>query len=120
MARKQKHVLAVVVWVIGLLGCTGFINPFGFYALLIPIIFWMFGNRFTKDHCRQYFNILLTAVVIYLLGLALNLIIGLFVDDFFKFTYVSLVYFALMNIPGLFNALDGKRYKPLLSIDLFK
>jgi len=121
MAKTQSNILAIIVWVIGLLGLTGFINPFGFYALIIPIIFWLLGNRFTKGHCKQYFNVLITAVVIYLIGWALNFLVQLFnLNIFNQFEYIALAYFAIMGILGLFSALDSKRYKPLLMIELFK
>ncbi|MDF2698710.1 MAG: hypothetical protein K0Q49_266 [Haloplasmataceae bacterium] len=116
---KQNNTLAVIVWVIGLLGCSGFINEFGFFALLIPLLFWLFGNKFTKQHCKAYFNVLITAVILYFLGYVLNWLIGLFTETF-DLTFIALIYFALMSILGLIFALQNKRYKPILSANVLK
>jgi ABC-type Fe3+-siderophore transport system permease subunit len=119
MARKQSNILAVLTWFIGLLGCIGFIYTLGFIALIIPLLFWIFGSKFTKIHCSAYFNGLITGIIIYICGLVINRVLIWLDIKLFNFTLVGLIYFALICIFGLINALNHKRYKPELVIGIF-
>lgn len=117
--RRTSNTLAVFTWVLGLLGYAGYFNHFGFFALIIPLLFWMFGNRLAKDHCRIYFNVLLTAFIIFVVGAVLNFILDLIKLKTFDFTYLGLIYFALMSIFGLLAALNNRKYRLSLSVQVF-
>ncbi len=122
MARRQSNTLSVLVWFLGLLGCAGYINylyPYGFFPLVLPLIFWILGSKFTKSHCQTYFNGLLTAFIIHVVGLVINFILDLFKLNIFNFTYLSLLYFSILCLVGFFTALNHKRYKPELTVHVF-
>lgn len=119
MAQKQSNTLAVFVWLIGLLGCIGFLYPLGFISLIIPLLFWLLGSKYTRNHCESYFNILLTAVIISVMGLVIDKILLFFHINIFKFLYIGLIYFGIMCIWGLIAALNSRRYKPELVVKIF-
>jgi hypothetical protein len=119
MAATSRNTLAIILWIFGLLGATGYLNPFGFFALLIPILFILLGSQFTQQHARQYFNILVTSVVIWLLGHVLNWIVGLF-DVKFDMLLIALIYFGIMCLFGLIQAINDKKFKNVVAIQIFK
>lgn len=123
MARSRDNTLAIIVWIIGLLGMSGFLNflyPFGYLPLIVPIIFLLLGKQFTRNHCQSYFNVLITSVVIYILGLIIDKLLHLIhLNLNFSLVYLSLVYFIVMSIIGLIKAINGKRYNPELAIRIF-
>lgn len=120
MATTNKNVLAVVLWIIGLLGATGYINRFGFFALLIPLLFLILGSSFTRSHAMEYFNVLVGSVAIYFVGVAINWVFDLFEAGHMDFRFIALIYFGIMSIVGLFHALSTKRFKSSLSVRIFK
>ncbi len=120
MASRQSNTGPVIIWLIGLFGCIGWINPIGFFALIIPILFWLMGTKLTKDHCRIYFNVLLTAVILWVIGLAINEILLIIDLKLLNFKLIGLIYFTITCIFGLFVALNSKKYRPALIINLFK
>ncbi|NLG81120.1 MAG: DUF4870 domain-containing protein [Bacilli bacterium] len=123
MARSQDNTLAIIVWIVGLLGMSGFLSflyPFGYLPLILPILFWILGKKFTRIHCQSYFNVLITAVVIYLLGLIIDKLFQLLrLNLSISVVYISLIYFVVMSIIGLIKAINGKRYDPELAIRIF-
>lgn len=119
MARKQNNTFAVLIWVFGLLACIGYIYPLGFLGLLIPLLFWLFGSKFTKSHCEAYFNVLITGVIIHLLGTVISKLLSWINIHIFELKYIGLIYFALLCIFGLFKALNNKHYRPELVFKIF-
>jgi len=122
MAQRQSNTLPVFVWFLGLLGCVGYINyfyPLGFFPVVVPILFWILGSKFTKAHCQVYFNVLLTAFIIHVAGSAIDLVLEWIKVDTFKFRFLGLVYFTIFCLFGLFAALNNKRYKPELTVRVF-
>lgn len=120
MARRQSNSGPVVIWILGLLGCIGWINPLGVFALIFPILFWLLGTKLTKDHCRIYFNVLLTAVILWLIGYAINEILSIIDVKIFDFKLIGLIYFTITCIFGLFVASNSKKFRLSLVINLFK
>lgn len=119
MARRTNNTLAIITWLIGLLGYLGYINDFIFFLLVLPIFFGLFGNKLAKNHIRAYFNVLLTAVIIYFIGFVINNIFDIIKIHTFDLTYLGLIYFAIMCLFGLIAALDKRRYRPILSVKIF-
>ncbi len=122
MAQRQSSTLAILVWFIGLLGCLGYVRifyPFGFIPVVIPLIFWLLGNNFTKVHCRAYFNVLITAFILHVAGRVIDWLFNKINLNIFSFVYIGLFYFAVLCIVGLVKALDHKRFNPELTIHLF-
>jgi|SRR5690554_2894130 len=119
MARKKRSIIPVIIWILGLLGCIGYLYPLGYLSLLIPLLFWLFGSKFTKNHCEAYFNVLITGVIIYILGVIINKLLSLIDISFFPLKNIALIYLAIMCILGLVTALGNKRYNPGLVIKVF-
>jgi hypothetical protein len=120
MSTANKNVLAIILWVIGLLGVTGYINRFGFFALVIPILFLIMGSAYTRSHAKEYFNVLVGSVVIYFVGILLNTILGWFDVRGFNWTLIALIYFTIMSILGLIRALSSERFRAPMSVRIFK
>lgn len=119
MARRQNNTFAVIIWLLGLLGCIGYIYPLGFISLLIPLLFWVFGSRFTKIHCETYFNVLITGVILHVLGIVINKVLSWLSINIFELKYVGLIYFSILCILGLINALNNKRFRPEFVFKVF-
>lgn len=117
---KNSKLLAIIVWIIGLLGVIGKVNPYGFLFVLIPIIFMFYGSKFTKRHAKEYLNVLLTSLLIYLICFVVNMIFNTIGFERFDITFVGVVYFAIENLMGLIYALGGKVFKAPFTIRLFK
>jgi hypothetical protein len=120
MASTQRNTVAIILWILGLLGATGYLNPFGFFALLLPLLFLAFGSNFTRNHAKEYFNVLVTSVIIYFIGYILMWILGLFKYTGFDLIYVPLFYFGVLSAFGLIAAISNKRFKAILCLRVFK
>ncbi len=122
MAQRHSNTLPVIVWFLGLLGCTGYIDllyPFGFIPVIIPLIFWFLGSKFTKMHCRVYFNVLLTAFIIHVIGVVIFEVLNFVGIHIINLMYLGLVYFAIFCIFGLLSALNNRKYNPELVVHVF-
>ncbi|QVK18237.1 hypothetical protein KHQ81_00520 [Mycoplasmatota bacterium] len=120
--RGRNNTLSIIVWFLGLLGCVGYIDyfyPLGFFPLVVPLLFWLFGSKFTKMHCKVYFNVLLTAVIIHVVGTVIDQLLLLFKVDIFRFMYLGLIYFSILCLFGLIAALNNKKYRPELVVHVF-
>ena len=89
------------------------IFPYLTLFLLIPVLFLLLGNSFTKNHCKTYFNVVITAAILYLLGYAVDFVLSELSINLFSFSFVvvGLIYLAIMSIIGLIKALSSDKYK---------
>ena len=120
MAKKTKNSAAILIWILGLLGCLGFLSAWALILFWLPLLFLLFGNRFTQNHCRAYFNIFLTAAIFYIISLGFNWIIGFFITPRIPITLVAIVYLVWMLLMGLIHAINHQRFKPTWTFMFFK
>ena len=115
---SEKNLPAIIVWILAILGGLGFINPFGFVVLLVPFLFYIFGAGLTKNHAKEYLNVLFGAGLLYLIGQLLGLL-DLYRARDIVYT-VTYVYLLVTSILGIINALRVAKFKAPIAIRLLK